>query len=223
MAAIGARPRIGYRPRRPTPTIGEWTGGQTIAATATESFGSRLVRGLLVGLFRASGWRAQGQLPARDKYVVVGASHTSNWDFVVFVGTIAELGRHVRFVGKHSLFRWPFGGLMRALGGVPVNRDTTRDLVQQVADQFAAHEDFLLIIAAEGTRARVEQWRTGFYRIAQVANVPIVCAGPDYASRCGVIGPTIWPTGDYDADMVPAYAFFRSLHPRHPARAGFPA
>ena len=183
---------------------------------------SRLVYFLLLTWFRRSGWKAVGALPDARKFVIIGASHTSNWDFPVFLGTVEALGRRVRFIGKHNLFRWPMGGFMRALGGVPVERDARQDLVSQIAAQFAAHDDFALIVAAEGTRAATTRWRTGFYQIALTAKVPIVCAGPDYPRKLGIIGPIIQPTGDYDADMKPAFAFFRSLHPKHPERAAFP-
>lgn len=181
-----------------------------------------MIHWLLVALYRASGWSAAGTFPAARKFVIVGASHTSNWDFVVFIGTIHALGRRVRFIGKDSLFRGPLGGFMRDLGGVPVDRSAPQDLVSQIADQFAAHEDFVLVIAAEGTRSATTRWRTGFYQIALKAGVPVVCAGPDYPTKRGVIGPVIWPTGDYAADMAPAFAFFKSLTPRHPERAAFP-
>ncbi len=81
------------------------------------------------------------------------------------------------------------------------------------------HDDFVLIVAAEGTRDRTDKWKTGFYHIARQAGVPIVCAGPDYPTKKGIFGPVIWPTGDYDRDMKPAFDFFRSLHPLHPERA----
>ena len=152
----------------------------------------------------------------------MGASHTSNWDFLVFLGTVAALGRQVRFIGKHSLFRWPMGGFMRALGGVPVDRGSSQDLVSQIVAQFDAHDDFVLVVAPEGTRSATSRWRTGFYQIALKAGVPIVCAGPDYARKRGVFGPVIRPTGDFAGDMKPAWAFFRSLVPRHPDRAAFP-
>jgi 1-acyl-sn-glycerol-3-phosphate acyltransferase len=172
--------------------------------------------------YRLSGWRPQGELPPFPKMVILGASHTSNWDFLIFVGTVHAVGRRVRYIGKKSLFDGPFGGFFRALGGVPVDRSSPQDLVGQIAGEFARHDDFVLIIAAEGTRSRTTRWRTGFYHIALAAGVPIVCAGPDYPNRRGVFGPVIHPTGDYAADMKPAFAFFRSLRPRHPERAGFP-
>lgn len=183
---------------------------------------ARLLYWLIIQWYERSGWTAVGTLPTERKFVIVGASHTSNWDFLVFLGTIRKLGRQVRFIGKHSLFRWPLEGFMRGLGGVPVNRTTSKDLVRQVVDQFEAHDDFALIVAAEGTRSYTEKWRTGFYQIALQAGVPIVCAGPDYPTKRGIIGPVIHPTGDYATDMKPAFAFFRSIRPRHPERAGFP-
>ena len=182
----------------------------------------RLVRRTLIGLYQFAGWRAEGRLPPDRKFVIMGACHTSNWDFLVFLGTIHALGRQVRFIGKDSLFRWPMGGFMRALGGVPVDRGSPQDLVSQIVAQFALHEDFALVVAPEGTRSRTTDWKTGFYQIALKAGVPIVCAGPDYPTRRGVIGPTIHPTGDYAEDLKPAFAFFRTITPRHPERAAFP-
>ena len=182
----------------------------------------RFVRRSLIGLYQLAGWKAAGQLPPDRKFVIVGASHTSNWDFLVFLGTIHALGRQVRFIGKHSLFKWPLGGFMRALGGVPVDRSAPQDLVSQIVSQFDAHEDFALIVAPEGTRSRTSDWKTGFYQIALRASVPIVCAGPDYPTRRGVIGPVIRPTGNYAEDLKPAFQFFRSISPKHPERAAFP-
>lgn len=182
----------------------------------------RLIRQLLLLWFRRSGWTIAGNLPPDRKFVIMGASHTSNWDFLVFLGAVHALGRKVHFIGKHSLFRWPLGGFMRALGGIPVDRSARQDLVTQVVDQFAAHDDFILVIAPEGTRSRTREWKTGFYQIALRAGVPIVAAGPDYPTRRGVFGPLIRPTGSYADDLRPAFAFFRSLRPRHPERAAFP-
>jgi len=182
----------------------------------------RLVRWLLVGWFRRSGWTISGSLPPDCKFVIMGASHTSNWDFLVFLGAVHALGRQVHFIGKHSLFKWPLGGFMRALGGVPVDRTAPQDLVSQIVAQFEAHGDFILVIAPEGTRSATKNWKTGFYQIAMKAGVPIVCAGPDYPSKRGIFGPVIHPTGDYERDLKPAFAFFRTLTSRHPERAAFP-
>jgi 1-acyl-sn-glycerol-3-phosphate acyltransferase len=199
--------RLGFRLIKQTPTLNPL---------------ERLVRWLLVQWFVRSGWTISGTLPPDRKFVIMGASHTSNWDFLVFLGAVHVLGRQIRFIGKHSLFRWPMGGFMRALGGVPVDRSSPQDLVSQIVDQFRAHDDFILVIAPEGTRSFTTQWKSGFYQIALKAGVPILAAGPDYPTRRGVFGPLIRPTGKYAEDMKPAFAFFRTLTPKHPERAGFP-
>jgi 1-acyl-sn-glycerol-3-phosphate acyltransferase len=182
----------------------------------------RLIRRLLVYWFERSGWTVFGTLPADRKFVIMGASHTSNWDFLVFLGAVHAVGRQIRFIGKQSLFRWPMGGFMHALGGVPVDRSAPQDLVSQIVAQFRAHDDFILVIAPEGTRSFTTQWKSGFYQIAMKAGVPIVAAGPDYPTRRAVFGPVIRPTGNYAEDLKPAFAFFRTIAPRHPERAGFP-
>jgi 1-acyl-sn-glycerol-3-phosphate acyltransferase len=182
----------------------------------------RLIHWLLLQWFVGNGWTISGSLPADRKLVIMGASHTSNWDFLVFLGAVHALDRKVHFIGKKSLFGWPLGGFMRALGGIPVDRSSRQDLVGQVVDQFDAHDDFILVVAPEGTRSRTTEWKTGFYQIALKAGVPIVAAGPDFPSKRGVFGPVIRPTGDYAEDMKPAFAFFRTLIPRYPERAAFP-
>lgn len=185
----------------------------------------RLVYSAMLIWFCRSGWRAEGHLPPEHKFILVGAPHTSNWDFLVFVGTIAAFGKQVHSIGKRTLFRWPFAAMMRGLGGVPVDRSAPRDLVQQMADQFAARDNrdnFVLIVAPEGTRDETDHWKTGFYQIALAAAVPMVCAGPDNPRRRGIIGPVIHATGDFDRDMAPAFAFFRTLKPKHPERGYIP-
>lgn len=182
----------------------------------------RLIRWLLLAWYRRSGWTTAGTLPPDRKLVMMGASHTSNWDFLVFLGTVHALDRKVHFIGKHSLFKWPIGSFMRALGGVPVDRSSPQDLVSQIVAQFDAHDDFNLVVAPEGTRSRTTDWKSGFYQIALKAGVPIICVGPDYPTKRGVFGPVIHPTGDYEEDLKPAFAFFRTLTPRHPERAAFP-
>jgi 1-acyl-sn-glycerol-3-phosphate acyltransferase len=182
----------------------------------------RLIRRLLLAWFHRNGWTIAGALPPDPKFVIMGASHTSNWDFLVFLGAVQALGRKVHFIGKHSLFRWPLGGFMRALGGIPVDRSAPQDLVSQVVAEFDRHDEFILVIAPEGTRSRTTKWKTGYYQIALKAGVPIVAAGPDFPTGRGVFGPVIRPTGNYAEDVKPAFAFFRTLTPRHPERAAFP-
>lgn len=183
---------------------------------------ARFVRWALIGLYRLRGWKAEGKVPETFKFVLCGASHTSNWDFIVFLGVTEDFGIYPRFMGKHTLFKWPMRNFMIGLGGVPVDRSCRKDMVAQMVDQFAAHEEFALVVAAEGTRSPNANWKTGFYRIAEAAQVPILFAGPDYKRKRGVFGPMVMPTGDYDADMAVGIEFFKTLHPKYPRKALFP-
>lgn len=184
---------------------------------------AQLVKRGFVRWFERNGWDVQGALPLPDKAVVMGGPHTSNWDFLVFVGAMAKLGVEARYIGKASLFRLgPMDRFMRGLGGIPVDRSIRNDLVAQVVAQFAQAERMLLVIAPEGTREATREWRMGFYRIALAAGVPIVPGGPDYRRKAAVFAPPIQPTGDPQADLEPAWTFFRTLVPLYPDKVLFP-
>lgn len=180
---------------------------------------SRLTKAALLALYRRNGWRAEGVVPTPRKFVIIAAPHTSNWDFVYFLGLTQELGINSHFMAKKSLFRWPMGGFMRAMGGIEVDRAKGGNYVQAMVDEFARRREFMLTIAPEGTRGSVRQWRTGFYQIALQAKVPMVIGLMDYARKVGGLGPAVMPTGNYAADMKPIEEFYRSVTPRHPDRA----
>lgn len=184
---------------------------------------SRAVLAVLLALYRWKGWKLVGQRPPGRKSVIVGAPHTSNWDFVFFLGATHEYGIRPRFMGKHSLFRWPMKRFMQDMGGVPVNRSAKGNYVDAVVAEFAAHDEFHLVIAPEGTRSGAKAWRSGFYHIAMRAKVPIVCAWVDNARMTGGMGMVIEPTGDYAADMASIAAYFASVIPGHPQLAAIRA
>ncbi len=181
---------------------------------------SRALRALLLWLHHREGWRASGAIPADRRGIIIGAPHTSNWDFVNFLGVTSDLGIRPRFMGKHSLFRWPMTRFMRDMGGVAVVRSASHDYVAQMIDRFreagAAGEEFLLVIAPEGTRKGVRRWRTGFYHIALGAGVPIICGFLDYPRRHGGLGLTFMPSGDYRADMARVATFYQQFTSRVP-------
>ncbi len=181
-----------------------------------------MVRALLLFLYRRHGWTALGTAPVERRFVMIAAPHTSNWDFPYYLGLTHTLGVRTHFMAKKSLFRWPFARFMREVGGVSVDRSASQDTVEQMIAEFARRDDFVLTIAPEGTRDHVKAWRTGFYRIAHGAGVPIVCGFMDYAKRTGGIGPIIHPTGDYEADMAPVFAFYRGVTGKHPERMSQP-
>jgi len=174
---------------------------------------SRLVRRLLILLYRWKGWRIDGRRPEARKFIILGAPHTSNWDFIFFIGATHELGIRPSFMGKSSLFKWPMTDFMLDMGGVPVDRAKRANYVEQVAAAFAAADDLALVIAPEGSRTFKGDWRSGFYHIAMAAGVPIVPAWVDNAKLVGGMGEPIMPTGDYRADLAKIAAFYRKKRP----------
>ena len=165
------------------------------------------------------GWRIEGELPRLDKFVAIGAHHTSNWDFVIFIALKFVLRLNARWFGKHSIFRWPFGGLMRSWGGIPIQRHLSLNMVEQAIQGFRDNREFILVLSPEGTRRKVERWKMGFYHIAQGAGVPIVPGALDFANRRVVIGAPFQPTGDAEADLQALLAFFRPYVPKKPEYA----
>jgi len=175
---------------------------------------------LLLALYRRHVWHVSGGLPELPQFVVIGAPHTSNWDFITFLGVTEDLGVHASFIGKHSLFRWPLATFMREIGGIPVNRKAPgKNYVEQVVAEFSRRERLVLVISPEGTRSEVSKWRTGFYRIALGAGVPIVPAWLDRATHRAGFGSPIMPSGDYAADLAAIAGFYRSVMPDDPKLA----
>jgi 1-acyl-sn-glycerol-3-phosphate acyltransferase len=178
------------------------------------SLSSRLVRRALLALYRWKGWRLEGEHPGVGQCVITGAPHTSNWDFVFFIGATSALGLRPSFMGKHSLFRWPLRRFMRDMGGISVDRSRRgANYVDQVVAEFASGEDLALVVAPEGSRSSEGIWRSGFWHIARGAGVPIVPAWVDNAALRGGIGPPIWPSDDYAADLARLAAYYRSVRP----------
>jgi 1-acyl-sn-glycerol-3-phosphate acyltransferase len=169
-----------------------------------------LLRFFSAAFLRATGWRVEGHLPAEArKSVLIAAPHTSNWDLPYTLMVAFVLGLQVRWMGKHTLFRFPFGGLMRWLGGIAVNREQSSNLVAASAASIQASVDPVqLIVPPEGTRSKTRYWKTGFYFIAQAAGVPIVMAYMDYAHKRSGLGPVFTPTGDVERDMAAIKAFY---------------
>ena len=155
-------------------------------------------------------------MPDCGKLVIVAAPHTSNWDFVYGMTGAFALGLELHWMGKHTLFRPPFGGIMRWLGGLAIDRRAAHGVVEQVADEFARREGLLLVVTPEGTRSKVERWKTGFWHIARAAGVPILLGGLDYRRRRLVLGPLLEPGASLEEDMATIQAHYRTMTPRHP-------
>jgi len=176
-----------------------------------------MLRGFYVLMFKLFGWKVNGDLPKNiKKYIIVIAPHTSNWDFVVGVAARSMLRiQKAQFLGKSQLFKPPFGWLFRFLGGHPVERTTSHDMVDQVVKLFNTHDEFILAMAPEGTRKKVDKLRTGFYYIAKGAGVPIVPVGFDFAKKEVIAGAPIYPQ-DLESDMQKILAFYRNVRGKNP-------
>nr|KEP24305.1 acyl-phosphate glycerol 3-phosphate acyltransferase [Georgenia sp. SUBG003] len=141
--------------------------------------------------------------------ILVGAPHTSNWDFALMLAISWRAGAPVRYLGKHTLFRKPFGPLMRALGGIPVDRANPAGLVDELVSRVKAGERFYLVVTPEGTRSASPYWKSGFYRIARATGLPVTLGYVDRTTMTAGLGPTLALTGDVTADMDRIRAFYR--------------
>jgi len=162
------------------------------------------------------GWKVHADYPDVKKYVVIAAPHTSNWDFPLGVLAVKALKLDVHWMGKHTLFRWPWGWFFRALGGFPVYREQSLNLSQQMAELFACSERLILALTPEGTRGKKDHWKTGFYYIARAANVPIALAYFDYGHKQVGIGGAFYPGNDIEADFNQIRQFYKNRRGKNP-------
>ena len=173
---------------------------------------SPLLRFLANLILRAVGWRVEGKLPDLQKYILIGAPHTSNWDFVLFLGVIFTLRANVRFMGKAEIFHNPFGWFFYYCGGVPVDRKKATGLVEQMVEVCNKSDEFILTIAPEGTRHQVTEWKRGFYHIAKNAGIPIVMAQVDGKHKTVHIMEQVFqPTEDIEADIKTIKGVFEGV------------
>lgn len=165
--------------------------------------------------FKVLGWKISGNKnfskDSINKAVIIAAPHTSWHDFYVGLLLRKITGVKTNFIGKKELFRWPFGLYFRAIGGRPVNRTTKENKVEQIAQLFEGEEEFRLTLAPEGTRKKVDQWRTGFYYIAKAANVPIIMFTLDFGNKQNKVSEPFYPTNDIEADFSAIREFFNGV------------
>ena len=176
-----------------------------------------LLRGFSLAFLKLTGWKVEGALPPQAaKSVFIAAPHTSNWDLPYTLMVAFALRLNPYWMGKHTIFKAPFGPIMRWLGGIVVNRDQANNLVAASAQAIReADGPVQLIVPPEGTRSKTRYWKTGFYYIAQTAGVPIVMAYMDYAAKRSGLGPLFQPTGDVEADMAAIKAFYAPFKGRN--------
>lgn len=170
--------------------------------------------------FKILGWKIVGNTNfSKDtvkKAVIIAVPHTSWHDFYIGLLLRKILGVKTNFIGKAELFKWPFGYYFRAIGGVPVNRKERQDLVSSIVDIFNEREEFRLTLAPEGTRKKVEKWRTGFYHIAKQANVPIIMFTLDFENKQNKISEPFYTTDNQEADFKFIHDFYKGVKGKIP-------
>lgn len=152
-------------------------------------------------MMRVRGWRFEGAIPDVPRMVLIVAPHTSNWDFLTGLWAKFALQLKAGFLAKHTLFWWPLGEFLRSIGGVPIDRSQARGVADSAIRALRHEERLILVIAPEGTRGKTDRWKSGFYRIAEAASVPILLVAFDYGRRVVRLGPLFEPTGDYEKDL----------------------
>jgi 1-acyl-sn-glycerol-3-phosphate acyltransferase len=183
-----------------------------------------VLRALSLGFLKLAGWKVLGKLPpGAEKSVLIAAPHTSNWDLPYTLMVAFSLRLTIYWMGKEQIFRFPFRGLMMWLGGIPVQREKSTNLVAASVEAIkAASGPLQLVVPPEGTRSKTRYWKTGFYHIAVGAQVPIVMAYMDYEKKISGLGPVFEPTGDLEADMTQIKAFYANFKGKNAAQFEVP-
>jgi 1-acyl-sn-glycerol-3-phosphate acyltransferase len=170
----------------------------------------------------AFGWKVEGNDQGHQKFVVIAAPHTSNWDLPFMLATAYVMRVRASWLGKHTAFRPPLGWLLRKLGGIPVDRRSSHSLVTQMTEQFSTRNDLILAMAPEGTRSKADFWKSGFYQIAVQSGVPIGLGYLDYKRKRGGLGMFVMPTGDINVDMEKIRDFYKNIRGKYPELESIP-
>ena len=167
-----------------------------------------LLRVISILLLKLLGWKTRGEPLDYQRCVLIGAPHTSNWDLPLMLMVVLKLKLRVFWMGKHTLFPFPFGWFMKWLGGIPINRSASHNVVNETVRQYAENDQLIVLIPPEGTRKKVAKWKTGFYHIANLAKVPILLGYVDASIKEAGFADFYEPSGDVDKDMEEILAFY---------------
>ncbi len=167
-----------------------------------------LLRLISILILKIMGWKTRGEPLDHQRCVLIGAPHTSNWDFPLMLMVVLKLKLRVFWMGKHTLFPFPFGWFMKWLGGIPIDRSASHNVVNETVRQYAQNDQLIVLIPPEGTRKKVAKWKTGFYHIANLANVPILLGYVDASIKEAGFADFYQPSGDVDKDMEEILAFY---------------
>ena len=165
---------------------------------------------------RLSGWKFKGDIPRRDRIILVAGPHTSNWDFLLALAFIFGLNLNVFWIGKHTLFKNGFSKIMRKLGGIPVDRASPELLMNEVSHIVKKQQGVIIAISPEGTRKKVERLKSGFLRIAKTTNSQILLAGIDFESKLIHLGKLFQPSGNTESDLLNVHNYFRQFKGKRP-------
>lgn len=165
---------------------------------------------------QVAGWRLEGEAPTDRRCVMIAAPHTSNWDLPMTLAVVFAFRLKVYFLAKHTLFAPPFGIILRWLGGIPVDRRANNNFVEHAVKLFSLHDDLILVVPPEGTRAQVRYWKSGFYHIAHGAQVPIVMGFIDFKRKVAGFGGSYIPSGDFSEDLLKIQSFYAGITGRNP-------
>lgn len=176
-------------------------------------------------IMRLMGWKIQNELPEGiNRCVMIASPHTSNWDLLYMVCTFKILKIPFRFTIKDSWFKFPFNLFFSAIGGIPINRkpalpgEQRESMVQAMANLFEGGKELAVVVTPEGTRSFRDEWKSGFYHVASLANVPIGLGYLDYKNKIAGVGKMVFPSGNMEADLKEIMLFYKDIHPKHPAR-----
>lgn len=192
---------------------------QTIQVMRTTVFNTPVLTPILrlisTVILQLIGWKAIGRTLQNQRFVLIGAPHTSNWDFPIMLMVVLKLRLRLYWMGKNTLFMFPFGGLMRWLGGIAIDRSRHHGVVDQVVQMYSDNAQLVVLVPPEGTRKRVKEWKTGFYHIANNAQVPVLMGYLDASKKEAGLADFFYPTGDVEADIRNIRLFYADKHGIH--------
>ena len=170
-----------------------------------------ILRTISIVILKILRWQTRGGELPHQKFVLIGAPHTSNWDFPLMLMVVLKLRLRVFWMGKHTLFPFPFSGLMKWLGGIPINRSASHNVVRETVRQFKENKDLVVLVPPEGTRSKVARWKTGFYHIANMAEVPILMGYVNAEKKEAGFADFFYPTGDLEGDLEKIREFYHPI------------
>ena len=170
-----------------------------------------ILRAISIVILKILRWHTRGGELPHQKFVLIGAPHTSNWDFPLMLMVVLKLRLRVFWMGKHTLFPFPFAGFMKWLGGIPINRSASHNVVRETVRQFKENKDLVVLVPPEGTRSKVARWKTGFYHIANMAEVPILMGYVNAEKKEAGFADFFYPTGDVEGDLEKIREFYQPI------------